>query len=153
MSPGPADASPPNSPGQLLARTQAGRTMGGRKNVLAQLHGSPRLGLQPCEHPGTISEARFLCVGPRLLGLGGVAQATGVPGGRPGPGVDEPPGLGSCGWRRGPGGPAVTKVTKLCLWEALGRTQEGGWIGFLGLLFEKRGGACLPNIGKTWVSG
>ena len=77
----------------------------------------------------------------------------GVPAGRPGPGVDEPPGLGSCGWRRGPGGPAVTKVTKLCLWEALGRTQKGGWIGFLGLLVEKLGGACLLNTGKPWVSG
>ena len=76
VSPGPADTSPPNSPGRLLARTRAGRTMGGRKNVLARLHGSLRLGLQPCEHPGTISEAGFLYVGPRLLGLGGVAQAT-----------------------------------------------------------------------------
>ena len=76
VSPGPADASPPNSPGRLLARTRAGRTMGGRKNVLARLHGSLRLGLQPCEHPGTISEAGFLYVGPRLLGLGSVAQAT-----------------------------------------------------------------------------
>lgn len=77
VSPGPADTSPPSSPGRLLARTRLGRTMGGRKNVLARLYRSPRLGLQPCEHTGTISEAGFLYVGPRLLGLGVVAQAMG----------------------------------------------------------------------------
>lgn len=77
VSPGPADTSPPSSPGRLLARTRLGRTMGGRKNVLARLYRSPRLGLQPCEHTGTISEAGFLYVGPRLLGLGVGAQAMG----------------------------------------------------------------------------
>lgn len=48
-----AEGFPAISPGRLLARTQAGRTTGGRKNVQAPLRRSPRLGLQPCGHPGT----------------------------------------------------------------------------------------------------
>lgn len=53
----------------------------------AQRWGCPRLGLQPCGHPGTNEDTGVLSVGPRLLGLHSV---------RPGPGScqEEGPVLG-----------------------------------------------------------
>lgn len=56
---------PTGSLWQLLARTQSGRNNG----RMGPDMGDPRLGLWPCEHPGTIQNTQVLFVGPWLLGL------------------------------------------------------------------------------------